>query len=41
MLNDLAKAYQSTPDVVSLQLGDIILDGQLAPNAPVNLVLKS
>lgn len=41
MLNDLMKAYQSTPDVPCLQLGGILFDGQLVPDAPVNLVLKS
>ncbi|MDP1603695.1 MAG: DUF853 family protein [Legionella sp.] len=40
MNNDLQIAYQAK-DVPVIQLGGILLDGKLLPDAPVNLVLKS
>lgn len=41
MYEDLNNSYQAPVDLASLQLGEILAEGSVLKNAPVNIVLKS
>jgi uncharacterized protein len=41
MYDDLNSAYQAPKDMISLQLGEILAEGRVLKNSPVNIVLKS
>lgn len=41
MYDDLTNAYQPPKNISALQLGEILADGTILKNSPVNIVMKS